>query len=263
MTVSFIVLILVVSGLTFIYTYGETKDALKETTRDELKEIAAMISTQIDGDVVLQFQAGDEGTAAYNEMKDALQLMRSYSEDVVNCYIMVIVDGELFFMLDDSDDADAAMIGDAYESDDHDLIVAALASPQVSEDFYTDIWGSFLSGYAPVLDSNGTAVAVLGVDMDASDVIGRQNFIGNTIYMILAASVVLAGAIVALFAMTMIRDIKKLNKAAEMISMGDLSAEVDITRKDEIGDLSESFSRMVASLKFELMSRQEDEGKAK
>jgi hypothetical protein len=36
LTVSFIVIIVLISGLTFVYTYGETKNALKESTRDEL-----------------------------------------------------------------------------------------------------------------------------------------------------------------------------------------------------------------------------------
>lgn len=35
LTVSFVVLILITSGLTFRYTYGATRDALKESTRDQ------------------------------------------------------------------------------------------------------------------------------------------------------------------------------------------------------------------------------------
>jgi adenylate cyclase len=48
----------------------------------------------------------------------------------------------------------------------------------------------------------------------------------------------------------MIRDIRKLNDTAEKISMGDTGVMVDVKRNDEIGELADSFSRMVASLKI-------------
>lgn len=122
-----------------------------------------------------------------------------------------------------------------------------------SKEFYTDQWGTFLSGYAPVKDSTGKVVGVLGVDMDSSTVIDRQNFIGTLIYLIIGLSVLVAGAIVALFSRTMIREIKSLNDTAARISTGDTNVEVKVRRKDEIGELADSFNRMVASLKIMMM----------
>ena len=49
---------------------------------------------------------------------------------------------------------------------------------------------------------------------------------------------------------------KKLNKTAEDISQGNMNVTVNVNRKDEIGDLAESFSRMVASLKFMMSENQ-------
>jgi adenylate cyclase len=61
-----------------------------------------------------------------------------------------------------------------------------------------------------------------------------------------------------LFSLTLIRDIKKMNAAAEKISTGDMTASIDIKRKDEVGELADSFSRMIASLKIEMMMRDEE-----
>jgi HAMP domain-containing protein len=69
-----------------------------------------------------------------------------------------------------------------------------------------------------------------------------------------------AAAIVGYLSITKIRDIKKLNKTAEEISKGNMDVAVDVNRKDEVGDLAESFGRMVASLKF-MMSEQEQNDK--
>ena len=60
----------------------------------------------------------------------------------------------------------------------------------------------------------------------------------------------LAGAIVLVFSKTIIRDINKLNQTATKISHGQMGVMVDVKRKDEIGELAESFSRMQASLKI-------------
>ena len=115
-----------------------------------------------------------------------------------------------------------------------------------------------LSGYAPVKDSKGNIVGLLGVDMDSAKVLQQQEFIGNTIYLIIGVGILLAGAMIGYFVINIMRDINKLNMAAGKVSKGDLEVVVDVQRKDEVGELADSFSRMVASLKFERMTHQED-----
>lgn len=265
LTIAFIALVLVISGMTFIYTYNETKTALLSQMQNELVDMSQVFSSRVNGDAIGSLQPGDEITSNFTTARDMIREMRMNSTFLTYSYILR-VDGETIqFLIDDTYgyDVDAPVIGDVYETSDADKIIAALSEPTTSSKIYADVWGSFLSGYAPIFDSEGNAVAVMAVDMDATTVLKNQDFIGNTIYLIMAASIIFAGIIVALFALTMSRDIKKLNKAAEKISKGDMSAEVDVKRKDEIGDLADSFSRMLASLKFEMMMRQEDEAEKK
>ena len=88
----------------------------------------------------------------------------------------------------------------------------------------------------------------------ASDrVIEKQEFIGTTIYYVMAVAIVLAGFFILLFSKTIIKDIHELNRVANAISMGDMDVDMDVRRKDEIGALAESFGRMVASLKIMMM----------
>ncbi|MDB4978366.1 MAG: multi-sensor signal transduction histidine kinase [Candidatus Peribacteria bacterium] len=49
-----------------------------------------------------------------------------------------------------------------------ELKKAAFEQPTVTA-IYTDQWGSLLSGFAPIVNANGQTVAVLGIDMDASE----------------------------------------------------------------------------------------------
>ena len=126
--------------------------------------------------------------------------------------------------------------------------------PAVDDAFTTDRWGTFLSGYAPIRDSQGTVIGLVGVDMTKTLVIEKQDFIGNTIYIVMAGGILLAGLFILLFSKTVIRDIHELNHVANTISLGDMDVHIDIERTDEIGELAESFGRMVASLKIMMMT---------
>lgn len=253
LTVSFIVLILVISGLTFVFTYGETKSALKETTQDELKALAATIATQIDGDAMAAFQPGDEETAEFIAIRDQLDTIRSSNPEILYLYTMRSVGDTVEFVVDaDYGIDDGAAIGDLYDEAGSDLL-AGFAAPSADSEFTTDQWGTVLSGYAPIKDSAGAVVGLVGVDMDSSRVIDRQDFIGNTIFVVIGIAILVAGGFIALFSRTIIRDIKKLNETANAISMGNTDVSVDVERKDEIGELAESFGRMVASLKIMMM----------
>jgi adenylate cyclase len=259
LTVSFIVLILFVSAATFLYTYNETKNAMLASTRDDMVNTIGMISTQFtpeEAQAIYDFQAGQEDSVQYTEVINKMQAMRILSPNIVNIYVMRIDGDDVFFLADDAEDEPAA-IGEIYDTPEAKLFEAT-DSVTASDNLYTDEFGTFLSGYAPLVTSSGETL-IIGADIDASTVLERENFIGTTIYIIIAVSIAVAAVIVGIFAATLIRDIKKLNRTAEGISEGNMNVTVDVTRRDEIGDLAESFSRMVASLKFMISENQPPE----
>jgi methyl-accepting chemotaxis protein len=250
---SFVLLIVVIAGGTFLFTYGQTKKALLDITRQDLLQMIGIVSTQFSNqeiDAIVQLKTGQDTAPEYITLQNKMQQMRSLSKNLVNFYIMRLEGDKVIFLLDDAmPGEDPALIGQAYQEPEAKLFEAS-AGPTVSDNTYTDEWGTYLSGYAPVKDASGRMVFIVGVDMEATTVIQRQNFIGNTIYLIMGIGILLAAMIIGVFSVTIIRDIKKLNLAAEKISMGDTDVRVDVHRKDEIGDLAASFERMVASLKI-------------
>ena len=137
-------------------------------------------------------------------------------------------------------------------------MLRGFTEPAVDDDFYTDKWGTFLSAYAPIRDSSGTVVGLLGVDMKRDRVVARQEYIDNTIYFVMGAGILLAGLFILLFSKTIIRDVQHLNDVANRISTGDMDVDIDVSRKDEIGELADSFGRMVASLKIMMTVERDD-----
>jgi len=256
LTVSFIFLILLITGLTYFSTYNEAKKALKETVREELTEVIGVASTQVKGDIlkkILLLKAGDEETPEYKEIAGFLLGLRKNSKDLANFYVLRREGDKMFFLADDAyleSPDDFAKIGEEYTDYDEALIqgfTAATASPE----FYTDKWGTFLSGYAPLKDDTGNTAAVIGVDMAVEKVLAKQKFIGSLLYIIIGLSILIAGLIILFFSRTIIKDIKNLTKAASRISEGELDVQLpEIKSRNEIYELNEGLKSVVAAVEF-------------
>ena len=200
------------SGLSYVYTYNESKQALIDSTHDALMEVAGSMATQVNVSNLEKVQPGDENASFYLALVDQLREMRSQNSELVNCYIMQLNHGQITFLADDAEDGPCA-IGESYNSTDYDQIVTAMTTPSASDQIYNDSYGNFMSGYAPII-RNGTTLAIFGVDMDASTVLSRENFIGNTMLIIMSISILIAAFIIGMLAFTLICDIKKLNTTA-------------------------------------------------
>jgi HAMP domain-containing protein len=68
---------------------------------------------------------------------------------------------------------------------------------------------------------------------------------------ILATAIALLGLLCAVvISRTMVRSLRELREAAEKISKGDLDVNLIIRAGDEVGDLADSFERMIAAIRF-------------
>jgi adenylate cyclase len=255
---SFVLMMVVLSSLSFFYTYEEARSQLNQSARDKLMDITGAMSTQLSGDALMSLHPGDENTSTYISLVDQMRNMRSNTPDIVNMYAMKLVNGTVYFIVDDAEEG-AASIGQEYSEPEMAQIQEALTTPSASPTFYSDEFGSYMSGYAPIRDANGTTVPILGVDVTAVSTLQQMDNVRNSTLMIIVASVVIGTIVILLFSLTLIRDIRKMNQAAEKISTSDMSANIDIKRKDEVGELVDSFGRMIASLKIEMMMREEEE----
>ena len=167
--------ILVVAGLA-IFSYGVVTSSIKESARNELRTVAGVMATQVNASDIYQLKPGDEISPSYNALLNHLQVMRSMDDRITNAYILHVSDDQVItFVADDlfiEDPLGSAKIGDVYISPEKQEIFGALSLPMASQSPYTDKWGTFISGYAPIDDSingsSGNTTAVLGVDMSAS-----------------------------------------------------------------------------------------------
>jgi hypothetical protein len=168
-----IIVVIAALGMFSLYTAA---NGIRESTRDELKAVAGVMATQINASDIAGLKPGDESSARYKALVDHLLTMRSMDDRIVNAYIMKVgTGGNISFVADDlyfEDPTGSAKIGDSYITPDKLEILGALSLPTASQQVYTDKYGTFISGYAPidtdVRGSDGNTVAVIGVDMAAT-----------------------------------------------------------------------------------------------
>ncbi|HTY16079.1 MAG TPA: hypothetical protein VMC42_10290 [Methanoregulaceae archaeon] len=168
-----IIVVIAALGIFSVYTAA---NGIRDSTRDELKSVAGVMATQINASDIAGLKPGDESSARYRALVDHLLTMRSMNDRIVNAYIMKVgTGGDISFIADDlyfDDPAGSAKIGDSYLTPDKMEIFGALSLPTASQQVYTDKYGTFISGYAPIdtdlNGSSGNTVAVLGVDMAAT-----------------------------------------------------------------------------------------------
>jgi len=180
-------------------------------------------------------------------------------------------EGQIVFVVDPSDD-DAAGLGEVYADPGPALAahIATLDEPLVEENFYTDEWGTRLSGYAPFYRAEGQRDGVLAIDIAADKIVAQERQILWMAVVIFLAIIPLAiglgwflaqnlsSPIAALAAgATQITetDLPALTAAMAAMAQGDLTQAVviqtqiiDHRSNDEVGHLAQSFNQMVARL---------------
>ena len=259
--VSFLALIVIASGASFFLLYDESKKAVLNATDDMLTEDAVIIASQINTSALMSLTPGMESSHTYTMIKAQMEDMRKSTEYLANVYTVYISNGKAYFLVVDATTSTATVaIGSEYSEINQKVFSAYTAGKaMVTDSFYTTQYGTYRSAFTPIKDANGTIVAMLGISMTAEGRIADLNNMQTNFGLIIIAIIAIAAIAVLVLAFNITRDIKKLDVAAEKISTGDMSAEVNVKRKDEVGQLAESFNRMLVSLKFETMMREEEE----
>lgn len=153
--------------------------AIDQDVRENLVRVASTLAAAIDPDAHAALtDPAQEDSDDYRRLCRPLQRMLRETPGVRFAYTLREVDGRLHFVLDGSPVGDAD--GDGVE--DHSFLMDVYEDPDpaawkalrtrsfvVTDEPYEDQWGRFLSGYAPLLRADGSADAVVGVDVSAQE----------------------------------------------------------------------------------------------
>jgi methyl-accepting chemotaxis protein len=251
-TFGMIVCVLLVGILVGVTCLQRMETNMLDQSRRQTKSVAAMAAATVDGDLLEEIQIGDEGSEAYAAILTQLQnFLQGDSVDYI--YTMRQADGELQFVVDADPDEPAA-VGEPYESyDTIDLAFQGISA--VDSEVTNDEWGSFYSGFAPIYNSEGKIVGVVGVDCSVDTIAVQEQEMLRTVVAIEGISLVVSIILALLISSFLAKHIKTIDQKVKELAeaKGDLTKEISVHSKDEVGSIAGSMNQFLASLRSMLL----------
>ncbi|MFH1444699.1 MAG: ATP-binding protein [Candidatus Peregrinibacteria bacterium] len=211
LSVTFIVLI---GACVFFFLHSRA--TIDRLVKDRLRNEAAIAALQFTGEELMDIHTPEDvESPEFGNLVWRLQDIRARTPGIRFAYIMrrtedpltleFVVDADALSSLEEldrnrngmvDDDEAPGLPGDPYSvSDIPSLQNDAFDGPTTDPGITHDQWGYLFSGYAPIRDQQGNAVAVLGIDMLAEDYAD----IVQSIFSMQALLLILFGGVLVIF----------------------------------------------------------------
>ncbi len=252
-TLTTMVIAVVVSLLVGIISINYMEESLLNASRAQSVAMAESAANTIDGDQIAKIQVGDEETENYKQVLEQLQGFL-VSEDIEYIYTMREADGVVQFVVD-ADTEEGAAIGEEYETYDK-IDIALGGETSMDDEVTTDEWGSYYSAFAPIFDSEGNVVAIVGVDCSVDSIDAKISDMTKTLVIIEIICIIVAFVISMLMGRLMARNVLTINRKMEELAGtdGDLTQEIKIHSGDEIENVASSFNSFMVKLRSMMLS---------
>ncbi len=247
-----IAIIAVLLGIVLAYTsYSSAQIYVLEMAGEEAAVLARTAAAVVDADKHNSIRAGDENKDYYRDVYNELKDVKD-SSSIKYLYTMKLSGGMLFYVIDTSEDAEpyGTRVDD---SDDAEIIKNVIATGEiyVADEVVVDEWGAIISAYAPVYDSSGRVVAVVGADYDAEPV---QTRLSAMVVKIAIIAVICVAIAIVIVVFTIRKLVKKVNKVGGRIydivnSDGDLTQTLESSTYDELGVISGYVNDLLAYIR--------------
>ncbi|MBM3150605.1 MAG: HAMP domain-containing protein [Chloroflexi bacterium] len=252
----FMLLFTVAFATSFYWFYQFATEMATNYLRQSLMASAGTAASMVDADLHTQvYTSGVENDAQYTQIAQQLRLVRDGNPRVAAIYTMVRSDNpnELIFVVTAEEDTEErAHLREPYDTSNAPEMILGFDGPAADVEMGADEYGVWLSGYAPIRDSQGKAVAIVGVDMEAEDVLLVQTQVRNVsiLVFVIAYAAVFAAAIMLSGAIT--RSLRAITGAAQALEEGEPFEPERLARvargADELGQLARVFSHMAVQV---------------
>ncbi|MFN7967590.1 MAG: response regulator [Acidobacteriota bacterium] len=238
-------IVMMIVGVTCGVLYLRARQSADSETRETLKRLATIAATTVDPTQHALFhdrsqESGSEYAAAIAPLAE----IQAADPQIAFIYTFVQRDDGIRFVLDPTPPGDVdgdgteekSHIMERYESRSAQTMRSVLTSgiPLAEISLYSDSWGTFLSGYAPIRDGKGNVVAGLGVDITANVFKERRAGVERAGLVALLAGIglaVLTGWVVMISRRQTARALENLLSTLDVLSAARRDAEAASTAK--------------------------------
>jgi GAF domain-containing protein/HAMP domain-containing protein len=239
-----------VSFLTASGMYNNLRGQVINEFRNRASSIAKLAAIQQNGDQINELTSDQDQN--YENIRRQNVQIRSKLTEIHRIFAMRKDAQGIYFVVDAGEpgQANIATFGDRYTAaskfltENFDSMADAFVEPAIT----SNQDGSFLTAYAPILTSSGERVGVLGVDILADTILQRQRqiLLQTAVVFLITLMLGLFFGYVAGNALT--EPVIVLIKGARSFAAGDLAQQINITTRDEIEDLANTFNSMAGEI---------------
>lgn len=229
---------LIVGGV----AYSTMGRFLRQKTMGSVMELAVIAAENVDGETFMKAMEGDE--TALLTVKDSLSFFLS-GDSVTYVYTLMPKDGDNFQFVVDTDPDDPGEYAEDYEAQDA-MFEAMEGKESVTKEAFTDEWGTFYSGYAPII-YDGKTLGIVAIDYEASSIQESLNHLIRNILLSMVIGIFFAVAVAGLVAARMKGNFKRVNDKIKDVASddGDLTKVLDITSGDELEVIGNSLNQLL------------------
>lgn len=251
-SITFFFLTVFISAFFFanLYTWA-VKDQF-EDLKLYLKNTAALGASFLSGDEVLKIPltAGCENDLVRQRMIGELRKITKIDSRIDDAYVMIPgKEGFFLFVANANQEVSPTGCGEPYDVTAYPQMENALETPDVDQEITKDKWGEWLSGYAPVLDSAGHSVGILGLDIAARIIKDLQAVFLERFILTILMALVLALLIGILSSQWLTKPIDQIITGMERVSEGDLNYHFKNLPDTEFKKIALIFNKMTDALK--------------
>lgn len=195
----------------------------------------------------------DEKSEAYKKIKTLLQDIRNTNPEIRFIYTMKKVNDRIYFIVDaETDPEQMSHVMDAYDDAPktiHDFFENP-AHTFVEQEFASDKWGTFRSGYAPVFNKDHQLLYAVGVDIDAKYILAAESQIRSTFLLCFAATLIITLLAGFYLAARISKSLSHLSIEINKVQNFDLESQVRVKSIiKEIAQVDKAVVSMRSSLK--------------
>jgi diguanylate cyclase (GGDEF)-like protein len=238
--------ILMVSGSVGTYFYFSARDTVLKGLQGRLSNSAALVGCSLDArgldSIVSPQQVTDP---VYLDYLSRLRKLRATNPDIAYLYIMRRVGDKVYFVVDSDSTEEQALPGTVYE-DVVPTLLDGFEHTSVDDQVYSDQWGTFLSGYAPLIHGDGRYL--VGMDMRADEVKHKFQRIDIAGMVSLGFSVMLALLFSDYLSRRLNRPVEQLTESIEAMGYGHTPAPVRVRADGEMRRLVDAYNDMAKRL---------------
>lgn len=215
----------------FNNSFSKIREDVESSAQEAVKFIdiqkleAVLKNKSMDSEEYKEIQRGLIDFKGSQEVKYVYTMMKKDSND-----IEFLVDGTL---------QNPSKLGEKYDAEK--AMVEAFDGKYSSDDKPTkDEQGTFISAYAPIKNSAGETIAIVGVDKSVEVFEYMKKSLIALVIILTIQTLMISTLISMNFSRKLVANVRKITGNLDKMAMGDLTVSIEVNSKDEIQTIAES-----------------------